>query len=153
MEPGYICSSRRTFTNKIKEFTAKTKIDLKKDITKDLGEVLDKVVHITSDHGTSGDRFRSHKNALTLSRCTKDLVIKTDTVEILRCEGSQIGKVIRTDIKEELDKVGRQDNWIICWTTDGEAKQINARMRVNHPEVGMKTFHTGKGSFFFARKH
>lgn len=152
MDSGYICPSHFTFTRKIKDFCKKTKDDLKKDIAKDLEEVPDKVVHITSDHGTGGDKFHSRKNALTLSRCTKNYEIKTDTVEVIRCKGSQNGKVIRRNVKEELDKMGRQEDWVCNWTTDGEAKQINARAPGNHPEVGLKTHFTGIVYLVFGRK-
>ena len=39
--------------------------------------------------------MRSHKNVLTISRCTKDFVIKTDIVAVMVCKGSQTGDVIR----------------------------------------------------------
>lgn len=143
LEPGYICSSRRTYTKKIKDLNIKIKEDLKDDIAKDLEEVPDQVVNITSDHGTSKDRFHTHKNVLTLSRCTKDFKIKTDTVDVIKCDGSQNGRVIRTDIRDKLDEAGRKDSWIVNWTTDGEAKQINARARGKHQDVGMETWYTG----------
>ena len=33
--------------------------------------------------------------------------------------------LVRTDVRDELDKIGRTPEWIINWTTDGEAKQIS----------------------------
>ena len=65
------------------------------EIKKDLGDVLDPVIHLTSDHGTGGYKMRSHKNILTISRCTKDFVIKTDIVAVMVCKGNQTGDVIR----------------------------------------------------------
>jgi hypothetical protein len=142
-EPAYICSSHTSVRTKFDAFAQDLKKDLKKELEKDLSEVDDKSVHITSDHGTSHDRFRSHKNVLTLARCTTDFEIKTDTIAVMKCDGSQTGDVIRQDVKNELDKVGRDDSWIVNWVTDGEAKQISARTPGKHPRVGLRTHHTG----------
>ena len=73
------------------KFAEKIKEDMIEELKKDLDGVEDKVVNLTSDHGTSHDRFQTHKNALTLSRCTKDFVIKIDTVAVIHCVGSQTG--------------------------------------------------------------
>jgi hypothetical protein len=145
-EPAYICPSHTTLRRQFDQFAKKTKDDFKKELFQDLKDVEDKVVNLTSDHGTSHDRFRSHKNVVTVSRCTKDFVIKTDTVAVIQCDGSQSGEVIRQDVKNELDKAGRTDEWIINWTTDGEAKQVNARAPGKHRGVGMETNHTGRYS-------
>ena len=52
------------------------------------------------------------------------------------------GATIRQDIKEKLDAIGRTDDWIVNWTTDGESKQVNARAPGKHETVGLKTNHT-----------
>ena len=52
------------------------------------------------------------------------------------------GATIRQDIKEKLDAIGRTDDWIVNWTTDGESKQVNARAPGKHDTVGLKTNHT-----------
>ena len=52
------------------------------------------------------------------------------------------GATIRQDIKEKLDAIGRTDDWIVNWTTDGESKQVNARAAGKHETVGLKTNHT-----------
>jgi hypothetical protein len=144
LQPGYICPSRRTLTRKIKVFSEKLKEDLKKELKKDLEDVEDKVINVTSDHGTSGDKWRTHQNALTLSRCTSKFYIKTDTIDVMKCDGSQTGNVIRTAVRDALDEVGREDDWRINWTTDGEAKQKSARAKGKHREVGMETGYTGE---------
>jgi hypothetical protein len=144
LQPGYICPSRKTLTRRLKIFIEQLKEDLKSELKKDLEDVEDKVINITSDHGTSGDKWRTHQNALTLSRCTSKFYIKTDTIGVMKCDGSQSGRVIRTDVRDELDKVGREAGWRINWTTDGEAKQKNARAKGKHREVGMETNYTGE---------
>ena len=153
LEPGYICPSRRTLTKKIEDFSEQTLVELKKEVEKDLKDVEDKVISVTSDHGTSLDRFRTHKNAVTISRCTKDFGIKTDTVGLIKCDGSQTGKVIRGDVRDMLQKVGLKPDWIINWTTDGEAKQVSARGKGKHPEVGMDTHLTGVFQICFKQTH
>ena len=52
------------------------------------------------------------------------------------------GAIIRQDIKDKLDAIGRTDDWIVNWTTDGESKQVNARAAGKHEAVGLKTNHT-----------
>ena len=52
------------------------------------------------------------------------------------------GATIRLDIKDKLDAIGRTDDWIVNWTTDGESKQVNARAAGKHEAVGLKTNHT-----------
>jgi hypothetical protein len=141
-DKDYICPSRYTLKRKIEKLAEKTKEDLKKEIAKDLDEVPDKTIHLTSDHGTSHDRFRSHRNVLTASRCTKSYQIKTDTVALMLCDGSQRGEVIRKDVKRELDSIGLTPEWNVNWTTDGEAKQINARAPGKHRAVGLETNNT-----------
>ena len=95
LEPSYICNSATTFRKKIIDLAEVTKKKLVAEVKKDLAEVLDPAIHLTSDHGTGGDKMRSHKNVLTISRCTKDFVIKTDIVAVMICKGSQTGDVIR----------------------------------------------------------
>lgn len=139
IEPSYICPSKTKFTGMVDSFVKSTREAFIKELAKDLSEVEFKTVQLTSDHGTSGDRFRSHKNVLTITRCTKDFQIKTDLVALISCEGSQTGEVIRTDVRNELDKIGRDESWLVDWVTDGEAKQVNARAPGKHPRVGLKT--------------
>ena len=50
---------------------------------------------------------------LTITRCTKDFKIKTDLVALISCEGGQTGEVIRSDVKNELDKIGRDESWLL----------------------------------------
>ena len=91
LDPDYVVPSEHTMRRRFDKFAEKIKEDMIQELKKDLDGVVDKVVHLTSDHGTSHDRFQTHKNALTLSRCTKDFVIKIDTVDVIHCVGSQTG--------------------------------------------------------------
>ena len=121
-------------------FAKNTRNTLIKEVAKDLSEVAVKTVHLTSDHGTSHNRFHSHKNVLTISRCTKDFEIKPDLVSLISCDGSLIGEVIRTDVRKALDKIGRDDSWNVDWVTDGESKQITASAPGKHLRVSLKTY-------------
>ena len=143
IEPSFICPSHTKFTGMVDNFVKSTREAFIKELAKDLLEVEFKTVQLTSDHGTSNDRFRSHKNVLTITRCTKDFQIKTDLVALISCEGSQTGEVIRSDVRNELDKIGRDESWLVDWVTDGEAKQVNARAPGKHPRVGLKTYLCG----------
>ena len=91
LDPDYVVPSEHTMRRRFDKFAEKIKEDMIEELKKDLDGVEDKVVNLTSDHGTSHDRFQTHKNALTLSRCTKDFVIKIDTVAVIHCVGSQTG--------------------------------------------------------------
>ena len=142
-EPGYVCPSEQKFRYMFDMYSEKQRKDFVKELQSDFEGVPVKCVQLTSDHGTSHDRFRSHKNVLTISRTTKDFRIKTDLVEIIDCSGSQTGEVIREDVKRCLDKIGRTNEWVIDWVTDGESKQVSARGVGRHPRVNMKTHVTG----------
>ena len=142
-EPSYVCPSEKKLRSMFDEYSVKARGEFIKELKADLEGVEVKCVQLTSDHGTSHDRFRSHKNVLTLSRTTKDYAIKTDLVEIIDCSGSQTGEVIREDVKRALDKIGREDEWLIDWVTDGESKQVSARGIGRHPRVNLKTHVTG----------
>ena len=91
LDHDYVVPSEHTIRRRFDKFADKIKQEMIQELKKDLDGVVDKVVHLTSDHGTSHDRFQTHKNALTLSRCTKDFVIKIDTVDVIHCVGSQTG--------------------------------------------------------------
>lgn len=79
---------------------------------------------------------------MTLSRCTKDFEIKTDTVAVMKVEGSQTGETIRSDVKRELVLMGWEEDWLLGWVTDNEAKQKSAREVGRHNNVGLRTCHT-----------
>ena len=72
---------------------------------------------------------------MTLSRCTKDFEIKTDTVAVMKVEGSQTGEKIRSDVKRELVLMGWEEDWLLGWVTDNEAKQKSAREVGRHNTV------------------
>ena len=145
LEPNYICPSRARHTRNFDKAALKVKEDLKKEIIRDITEAGHKTVSITSDHGTSSDKYRTKKNALTLARTTKNFVIKKDTITLIHCEGSQTGAKIRSDVKQALMLgAGWKEDWTVNWVTDNESKQANARDPTKHPQVGMKTYYTGK---------
>ena len=143
-EPNYIVPSRRSHCLDFDKAALSVEEALKKDIIKDVTEAGHKTINITSDHGTSSDRFRTKKNALTVARCDKDFCIKKDILKMIECEGSQTGERIREDVKKWLvQSAGWQDNWTVNWVTDNEAKQVNARMPGKHAQVGLPTNYTG----------
>jgi len=63
---------------------------------------------------------------------------------MITCKGPQTGQQIREDVKQLLiEYAGWEENWIVNWVTDNEAKQVNARDPTKHQLVGMKTNWTG----------
>ena len=143
-EPNYICPGRTRVTATFDKMAKKVKEDLKKEITKDVTDAGHKTLNICSDHGTSSDRFRTKKNAVTVARTTKDFVIKKDTLKLIICEGSQTGLQIRKDVKQVLLLgAGWKPGWKVNWVTDNESKQVNARATNKHQAVELPTFHTG----------
>ena len=143
-EPNYIVPSRRSHCLDFDKAALTVEEALKKDITKDITEAGHKTITITSDHGTSSDRFRTKKNALTVARCDKDFFIKKDILKMIECEGSQTGERIREDVKKWLvHNAGWQDDWTVNWVTDNESKQVNARTPGKHAQVGLPTNYTG----------
>ena len=102
LEPNYICPSRARHTRNFDKAAVKVKEDLKNEIVRDITEAGHKTISITSDHGTSADKYRTKKNALTLARTTKNFVIKKDTITLINCEGSQTGAKLMSDVKKAL---------------------------------------------------
>ena len=142
--PNYIVPSRRSHTANFDNEAVTVEEDLRKDITKDVVEAGHKTINITSDHGTSSDQFRTKKNALTVSRCDKNFLIKKDIVKMIVCKGSQTGEKIREDVKKWLVQgAGWKPDWTVNWVTDNESKQVNARLPGKHPRVGLPTTFTG----------
>lgn len=91
---------------------------------------------------------------MTVARCDKDFVMKKDIIKMIKCDGSQTGKKIREDVKTELEsKAGWKEDWSVNWTTDNEAKQVNARLPGKHPEVGLLTNYTGLDIPFHPNGH
>ena len=141
-EPNYICPSPQTHTRNFDEAAKKVQEALKEDIIKDVTKAGHKTINITSDHGKADDRFHTKRNVVTVARTTKDFTIKKDIIKVIKCEGSQTGKVIKSDVKKVLkERAGWQEDWKVNWVTDNESKQKNASDPNNHPEVGMQTFH------------
>ena len=105
-EPNYLCPSRRTNTATFDSMSKKVKKDLEQEITKDITEAGHKTLTICTDHGTSSDKFRTKKNAVTVARTTKDFVIKKDTLKLIVCEVPQSGAQIRKDVKKALIEGG-----------------------------------------------
>ena len=137
-EPNYIVPSVTTHIKRFDEAAVSVREKLKKEIVKDLAEAGHNVISVTSDHGTSADRFRTKKNVVNVIRTTKDFRIKTSIVKMIKCKGSQTGLQIRKDVKEALeDGAGMRNDWIVNWMTDGEAKQKSARNPTYHLDFSM----------------
>ena len=139
MEPGLIVMSRPTATRQLDERAANARAKLKEEILDDLKKAGHNSVTITSDHGTSRDNNRTRKNVLTLSRTVDDFSIKCDTVDLIICEESQTGAVIRASVKDSLEKWAgfEKDKMTVSWVTDNEAKQVNARNPNYHQDSGL----------------
>ena len=99
---NYLAPSRFSLQRSIDKEAVNVKLSLKKEILKDTEK--NKFVTIATDHGTGHDVNKSKKNVVTLSRTTEDFVIKTDTVALICCEGSQTGVRIRQDVKDALEE-------------------------------------------------
>ena len=113
---SYIVPPRSTITRKIDEKICSVKKDLSKEIQNYIA--IHKTISITSD-GDSGDRNKTKKNTVTVSRVTEDFQLKTDIVAVPVAKGSQEAVVIRRQWKEELLKIGYDDSWFVNVTTNG----------------------------------
>ena len=76
------------------------KEDLKKEIIKDV--TGHRTIAITSDHGKSGDRSYTMKNAVTVARTDDNFVIKKDIVKMITCEKPQSGLEIKIEVKDVI---------------------------------------------------
>ena len=142
-EPNYIVPSRRTITKRIDEKADHCKELLKKEIAKDLENAGHKTISITCDEGTSSDRFKTKKLAVTIHRTTADFEVKSDTLAIDTAMGSQSAAAIRAEVKAVLVRFGYDSTWTVNWTTDGPTVMVSARARGRHNEVGFATNHSG----------
>ena len=133
---GYTLHSRRELVRKVDTKIEKLKELLAIEIQGDIKS--HKSVHITSDGGNSGDQNKTHKNTVTVTRISDDWQMKTDTIAVPEAVGSQTGIVLRTQWKEELEKVGYDGSWKVSVTTDAAKNERSARGVGRHEEVGLK---------------
>ena len=143
-EPNYVVPSRKTITKCFDKMSDEISKSLKTEIKRDITEAGHLTLNVITDHGTSGDICRSKRNAVVVTRTTKDFVIKTDTVALIHCHGSQTGLQIRRDVKEALEKaVDFDSSMILNWVTDGASTEKSARRPGNHPTVGLHVHFDG----------
>ena len=133
---GYTLHSRRELVRKIDTKIDKLKEKLSVEIQDDIKS--HRSVHITSDEGNSGGLNKTHKNTVTVTRISDDWQMKTDTIAVPEAIGSQTGIVLRTQWKEELEKVGYDGSWKVSATTDAAKNVRSARAVGRHDEVGLK---------------
>ena len=142
-EPNLVLPSRTSFTTAMDRAALTARNEQKKEIIADI-DLTHKTLVAVTDHGTSKDMFRTHKNAVVGLWCTKDFVIKRGIIDLYKCEGSQNGGQIRRDVKNSLVTwAGWKPDWRLSWVTDGESKQLNARDPNKHREVGLRVCKTG----------
>ena len=137
-EPNYVMPSRRTITRLFDQMSDGVSNSLRAEIKKDITEAGHLTLNVITDHGTSNDVCRTKRNAVVVTRTTKDFIIKTDTVALIQCQGSQTGLQIRKDVKEALIKaIDFDSSMILNWVTDGASTEKSARRPGNHPSVGL----------------
>ena len=144
LNSSYVCPSRYTITRRFDAMADVVSTDLKNEVVKDVTVAGHKTIHIVSDHGTSSDVFRTKKNVVVVSRTTVDFKIKTDTIALIKSNGSQTGFKIRSDVKDTLENaIGMDPSWTVCWKTDGAANAVNARKPGAHESVGLEIHYEG----------
>ena len=139
---NYVAPSAKTLTALIDEKIISKKKCLKDEILQDIEEAGTNTVSITCDGGTSGDKMKTKKNALTIHRTTNDFKIKSDTLDLMEAIGPQNASYLRGRTKVELQRFGYGSNWIINWTTDGAPNMTAARRSGNLDSIGLPTHHT-----------
>ena len=102
---NFVCPSRQTITRRFDAMAEEVSKDLKNEVIKDVTDAGHKTIRIVSDHGTSSDVFRTKKNVVVASRTTLDFEIKTDTIALIKSDGSQTGFKIRSDVKDTLEDI------------------------------------------------
>jgi hypothetical protein len=113
----YVAPSRRTITRGIDEKTKRMEEALKKEIREDIQDT--KTVSVTTDGGPSHDVNKTKKKTVTISRIDSKWNMKTDTLALVVAEGSQTGEVIRSVVKNSLDKFGHESDWQVNITPVG----------------------------------
>jgi hypothetical protein len=134
-EPDWIAPSASTLIRKFDTKAVKIKEKLKSELLEDIKKAGNKTISITVDGGTSKDRKKTKKNAVTIHRTTKDFKLKSDTLAVVKVNGSQNADDVRKQVKEVLKTYGYQEDWVLNMTTDGAAVMVSARARYRHPQV------------------
>ena len=81
---------------------------LKEEVIKDLVGALHITMSITFDKGSSKDKNKSKKHAVMIHLTRKDMVIKSDTIRLVRALfGSQLADVVWTTIKDVMKGNGK----------------------------------------------
>ena len=101
----------------------------------DVEEAETNTISVTIDGGTSKDRMKTKKNAVTLHRTTKDFKLKSDTLAVVTISGSQNASDVRTQLKEVVSRFGYREEWKLNMTTDGAPVMVSARAPGRHPLV------------------
>ena len=77
-------------------------------------------ISVTFHGGSSKDKMKSKKHAVMIHQ-RKDIVIKSDTIRLIRVLGSQLADVVRATIKNVLQTFGYERQWKVNITNDGAA--------------------------------
>ena len=99
-ELNYIMPCRKSIGTKIEVESKEADLVIKQEIAKSISH--HKTVNITYDGGTSKDKMRTKKNALTVHYTDENWNIHADTLRVMECTGSQPGEVIRRQVKDQL---------------------------------------------------
>ena len=137
--PDYVAPSSSRLKEMINNKSESCELELKLEIIRDIVEAGHMTVSITFDGGTSKDKMKTKKHAITLHRTTKDFEIKSDTIGLVKCVGSQPADVVRMTVKTTLQRFGHEPNWKVNVTTDGEPTMVAARRPGGYPAVGLNT--------------
>jgi hypothetical protein len=142
--PGLVLPSRHTIARRVDTEFLKIEAALKKEIATKVNKTSHKTIHITYDHGTSGDRFRTKKLGVSVHYMDVELKMTTETLGAIECIGSQTGPVVREKVKDLLvRRAGWEVGWRVCPTTDGASNVVSSRSIGRHPAVGLTiTFET-----------
>ena len=99
---------------------------LKEEIIKDLVDARHINISVTFHRGSSKDKMKSKKHATMIHQTRKDIVIKSDTIRLIRVLGSQLANVVRATIKNVLQTFGYERQWKVNITNDGAATIVAA---------------------------
>ena len=103
-------------------------------------------VYVTFDGSSSKDKRKSKKHTVTLHWNTKDMVIKSDTIRLIREAGSQLAYIVQATIKDVLQTFGYERQWKVNIIIDGAATMAAARQVDRFLKLEMKR-HGGQNNF------
>ena len=83
--------------------------------------------------------MKSKMHTVTINQTKKDMVIKSDTIRLLRVVGSLSADIVWATMNNDHKTFGYEINWKVNVTTDSGVKMVASCQVDQFPEFGLRT--------------